>query len=241
MNDTLRKLLANELEHPMVSEFLSFAIEHVILEFEFQSEKNSFTELNKELTNLKNQLSKTSATLNELRPGTFNIGSPDLYSRMGSDYSEILGNRFGDKDTRKACAEFFLHLQVHGPKLLSFVLDSCKITIEDNLKNGHVARLKGANLETKKVRELIARVAGIYNILGGRDSYSETSKFVSIIEELFYNLGIDMDPSSAIKRAKEQDYYEWLKGYISGHPSYEMYRYYFNNHPEFKNKLSKNK
>lgn len=147
----------------------------------------------------------------------------------------------GIRTQEKRAMIFFIHLQVHGPKLLSFVLDSCKTVIESNIKNGDIASLKGVNIETKRTRQLIARIAGIYNILGGKDSYSETSNFVSIIAVLFTDLGIDKDPSATIKRAKEQDYYERIKNYISGHPSYDLYKYYFNNHPDFKNKLSENK
>jgi hypothetical protein len=241
VNHKLREMLKNGIVHPKVDEFLTFAISDALIAFHNHSETSKFTELSSELEALNNQLSKTATVLNNLSHGAFNWGTPDLYSRVCSLYSESLGDRFGDKDTRKACDDFFIHLQVHGPKLLSFVLDSCKTVIESNIKNGDIASLKGVNIETKRTRQLIARIAGIYNILGGKDSYSETSNFVSIIAVLFTDLGIDKDPSATIKRAKEQDYYERIKNYISGHPSYDLYKYYFNNHPDFKNKLSENK
>ena len=237
----LKEMLKSGIDHPIVDEFLSLAISDALIQFEIHPEEKSFTELSAELESLNNLLTKTATALNNLSSGAYNWGAPDLYARMDNFYSEKLGSRFGDKDTRKACDEFFIHLQVHGPKLLSFVLDSCKTVIEDNIKTGDIAKLKGVKIETKKIRQLVARFAGIYNTLGGKDSYSETSKFVLIIEELFAYLGIDKDPSATIKRAKEQAYYERLKNYISGHPSYELYKYYFNNHPDFKNKLSENK
>ena len=227
MTQKLKDLLGQHSTSELKNDFLDFAVTEALLRYYSDDENQTYSELVKDFDDLLNRIEDLIRQLKATPFQTFNLATMDLVSQSNVLYDSILGNRFGDNATRINFEEFILQLQCYGPKVLLYVLESCKASIKANRNNSHVTNRKGMNPRTKKLRELVAKLAFIYETLGGNDSHNETSKFTEIVGEALNIVGSKNDPVSVIKRAKEQDYYSKLKLNPTSHPSFKVYKFYF--------------
>ena len=231
MYDDLIAILTNGSDSEHDIELARFGIESAILGFISESNP-TFTEVNSNLGLLEKQMRTLANTLKGFDSDIHNLGTLDLHAHIHENFKKVLGPRLGNEETKAACSDIVTQCQVFGPKVLALILETYRSSINYNLQKEHIKNLKGLNPEAKRLRVLIAKMAGLYEIFGGIDSSAEASRFVAAIRILFSIIDVDKDASSAIERAKEQTYYGDYKKTPSKHPSFEMYLFYKKNHPQ---------
>lgn len=227
MTQKLKDLLGQHSTSELKYDFLDFAVTEALLRYYSDDEDQTYSEVVKDFDDLLNRIEDLARQLKATPFQTFNLATMDLVTQSNVLYDSILGRRFGDNETRVNFEEFILQLQCYGPKVLLYILESCKASIKANRNSRLVINRKGMNPKTKKLRELIAKLAFVFETLGGNDSHNETSQFTEIVNEAFKIIGVNKDPVSAIKRAKEQDYYSKIKHIPTSHPSFKVYKFYF--------------
>lgn len=227
MTQKLKDLLGQHSTNELKNDFLDFAVTEALLRYYSDDEEQTYSELVKDFDDLLNRIEDLIRQLKATPFQTFNLATMDLVAQSNVIYDSMLGRRFGDNETRIIFEEFILQFQCYGPKVLVYVLESCKASIKANRNNRLVTNRKGMNPRTKKLRELVAKLAFIFETLGGNDSHNETSQFTEIVSEALNIVGSKNDPVSVIKRAKEQDYYNKIKLNPTSHPSFKVYKFYF--------------
>jgi hypothetical protein len=129
---------------------------------------------------------------------------------------DSLGNRIkvlpgAYSDIFEPVSECFSLVETNQKLALNTIVNNLSNTIEKNISKDSWRQHQGKTPATRHIRILIAKVAGIFSIIGGNDSRGENSEFVLLIQEIFNILDLASDPASIIKRAKEENFYSNLK------------------------------
>lgn len=180
----IKNIVVTAEQTAFFSDAINFTIGRYRLEI-FEADEKNYEQYNNHKENVSNKLSQLQRAL----------------SRCNLQEKQIMLSGIRDK----------FNMPLNDAEVVNTVLDFLQETIKKNTKLNKWKQINGATPKTKVQRVLIARIAGIYCMLGGNDSHTENSFFVELLQSIFTTIGIDSDAVSLLKRAKEQSYYDHFK------------------------------